>query len=124
MYKRQGLHWFQALAGDAQSIPGLPASLRVADGELGGQAVRYLAVIADANNPFPRARNGEVGLLEGWGLAQAVDEAIEAGMCIRDSSSIMAIPTPPTLAGTTMSLPSSSPMKMPARVQNARKATP
>lgn len=28
---------------------------------------------------LPRARNGEVGLLEGWGLAKAVDEAIEKG---------------------------------------------
>ena len=51
--EKRGLHWFNALAGNAQSIPGLPASLRVADGELAGQAVRYLAVIADANNPLP-----------------------------------------------------------------------
>ena len=78
--EQRGLHWFQALAGAAQPQSGLPASLRVADGELAGQAVRYIAVIADANNPFPRARNGEVGLLEGWGLAQAVDEAgLETG---------------------------------------------
>lgn len=76
--EQRGLHWFNALAGKTQPISGLPASLRVADGELAGQPVRYLAVIADAGNPFPRARNGEVGLLEGWGLAQAVDEAIEA----------------------------------------------
>ncbi|BAN45917.1 malonate decarboxylase gamma subunit [Metapseudomonas resinovorans NBRC 106553] len=48
------------------------------DGELGNRAARFIAVMADAGNPFPRARNGEVGLLEGWGLAKAVDEAIEA----------------------------------------------
>ncbi|MGP9823346.1 biotin-independent malonate decarboxylase subunit gamma [Ectopseudomonas khazarica] len=76
--EQRGLHWFQALSGNARPLAGLPASLRVADGELAGQAVRYLAVVADADNAFPRARNGEVGLLEGWGLAQAVDEAIEA----------------------------------------------
>src|SRR5690606_39689807 len=39
-------------------------------------------------------------------------------------SSTMAMPTPPTLAGTPMALPSSSPMKMPVRVHKARKATP
>ena len=76
--EQRGLNWFQALAGTVQPLTGLPASLRVADGELAGQAVRYLAVVADEQNPFPRARGGEVGLLEGWGLAQAVDDAIEA----------------------------------------------
>ncbi|MGF0337129.1 malonate decarboxylase gamma subunit [Pseudomonas sp. NFPP33] len=76
--EQRGLHWFQALTGAAQPLQGLPASLRVADCELAGQVVRYIAVIADADNPFPRARNGEVGLLEGWGLAQSVDDAIEA----------------------------------------------
>src|SRR3546814_10467080 len=37
---------------------------------------------------FPRARNGEVGLLEGWGLAKAVDDAIDAD---RDASSKRAL---------------------------------
>ena len=76
--EQRGLHWFQALAGTPQAPSGLPASVQVADGELAGQAVRYIAVVPDAANPFPRARSGEVGLLEGWGLAQAVDAAIEA----------------------------------------------
>lgn len=42
--EKRGLHWFNALAGNAQSIPGLPASLRVADGELAGQADRKSVV--------------------------------------------------------------------------------
>ena len=96
--EKRGLHWFNALAGNAQSIPGLPASLRVADGELAGQAVRYLAVIADANNPFPRARSGEVGLLEGWGLAQAVDEAIEADRDQAHKRALIAIVDVPSQA--------------------------
>jgi malonate decarboxylase gamma subunit len=41
--------------------------------------VRFIAVVTDPQNRFPRARNGEVGLLEGWGLAKAVDEAIITG---------------------------------------------
>lgn len=74
----RGLAWFQALAGEQPARAQDGASLRVADAELDGQPLRYLAVIADAQNPFPRACNGEVGLLEGWRLAAAVDEAIEA----------------------------------------------
>lgn len=74
----RGLNWFNALVGGAASVAGLPPSLRVADGELAGQSARFIAVVADPENRFPRARQGEVGLLEGWGLAKAVDEVIEA----------------------------------------------
>lgn len=73
----RGLQWFLALSNGAPEVQGLPASLKVADSELGQQPARFLAVVADPENRFPRARNGEVGLLEGWGLAKAVDEAIE-----------------------------------------------
>lgn len=76
--EQRGRSWFQALTRGATPLEGLPASLLVADGMLGEQPVRYLAVVADGNNPFPRARDGEVGLLEGWGLAKAVDDAIQA----------------------------------------------
>ncbi|KFF45327.1 malonate decarboxylase subunit gamma [Pseudomonas sp. BRG-100] len=75
----RGLQWFNALSAGAAPVEGLPDSLKVADGVLGEQAVRFIAVVTDPNNRFPRARNGEVGLLEGWGLAKAVDEAIERG---------------------------------------------
>ncbi|MDB6144600.1 MAG: malonate decarboxylase subunit gamma [Pseudomonas sp.] len=74
---KRGLTWFSALSAGATEVAGLPPSLKVADGTLGDQPVRFLAVIADADNRFPRARNGEVGLLEGWGLAKAVDKVIE-----------------------------------------------
>ncbi|MGY2267968.1 biotin-independent malonate decarboxylase subunit gamma [Pseudomonas sp. I8001] len=75
----RGLQWFNALSGDAAPVSGLPNSLKVADGVLGDQPVRFIAVVTDPQNRFPRARNGEVGLLEGWGLAKAVDEAINTG---------------------------------------------
>jgi len=75
----RGLQWFNALSAGATPVEGLPDSLKVADGLLGEQPVRFIAVVTDANNRFPRARNGEVGLLEGWGLAKAVDEAIARG---------------------------------------------
>ncbi|AZE86349.1 Malonate decarboxylase gamma subunit [Pseudomonas orientalis] len=75
----RGLEWFNALSAGATPVQGLPDSLKVADGRLNGQLVRFLAVVTDPNNRFPRARNGEVGLLEGWGLSKAVDEAIALG---------------------------------------------
>jgi malonate decarboxylase gamma subunit len=35
-------------------------------------------VVPDANNHYPRAVKGEVGLLEGWTLAKVVNETIDA----------------------------------------------
>ena len=90
----RGLQWFNALSAGAPTVEGLPASLRVADGVLGEQQVRFVAVVTDAQNRFPRARNGEVGLLEGWGLAKAVDEAIARG----DKRPIIAIVDVPSQA--------------------------
>ncbi|MDR0277706.1 MAG: biotin-independent malonate decarboxylase subunit gamma [Paucimonas sp.] len=73
----RGLEWIRALAGGHEAA-GYPASIKVIDGELGNRPARFVAVVPDASNPFPRARNGEVGLLEGWGLAKAIDDTIEA----------------------------------------------
>ena len=74
---QRGLNWFRALGAEASAVVGLPGSLKVADGQLGEVPVRFLAVVADSANRFPRAQQGEVGLLEGWGLAKAIDDAIE-----------------------------------------------
>ena len=90
----RGLQWFNALSAGATPVEGLPDSLKVADGVVGEQAVRFIAVVTDAQNRFPRARNGEVGLLEGWGLAKAVDEAIARG----DKRPIIAIVDVPSQA--------------------------
>ena len=90
----RGLQWFNALSAGATPVAGLPDSLKVADGVLHGQAVRFIAVVTDAHNRFPRARNGEVGLLEGWGLAKAVDDAIERG----DKRPLIAIVAVPSQA--------------------------
>ncbi|WP_437879465.1 biotin-independent malonate decarboxylase subunit gamma [Pseudomonas sp. LRF_L74] len=73
----RGSNWLRALAS-RNTLTDYPASVAVADGEVGNRAARFIAVVPDADNPFPRARNGEVGLLEGWGLAKAVDEVIQA----------------------------------------------
>uniref|UniRef100_UPI0030DC8F65 biotin-independent malonate decarboxylase subunit gamma n=1 Tax=Pseudomonas sp. EL_65y_Pfl2_R95 TaxID=3088698 RepID=UPI0030DC8F65 len=98
MTEQRGRNWFGLLAADAQQVKGFPDSLLVADGSLNGQSVRYLAVVADANNRFPRARNGEVGLLEGWSLAQAIDQTIEQDRERTDKRALIAIVDVPSQA--------------------------
>ncbi|KEA51050.1 malonate decarboxylase subunit gamma [Mangrovibacter sp. MFB070] len=69
--------WLDKLASGAQRMPGLCPSVQVADATLDGQFVRFIAVVPDANNHYPRAARGEVGLLEGWTLAKVVNRTIE-----------------------------------------------
>ncbi|ECC7020953.1 biotin-independent malonate decarboxylase subunit gamma, partial [Salmonella enterica] len=70
--------WLETLAPNAKRLEGLCPSVQAADGELNGEAVRFIAVVPDANNHYPRAAKGEVGLLEGWTLAKVVSETIAA----------------------------------------------
>jgi malonate decarboxylase gamma subunit len=93
-YSLRGLNWFNALSTGAAAVEGLPPSLKVADTVLG----RLLAVVADPDNRFPRARNGEVGLLEGWGLAKAVDDAITADRDKSQKRALIAIVDVPSQA--------------------------
>ena len=74
----RGELWLNILAPNAQRVEGLCPSVQAADGELNGEAVRFVAVVPDANNHFPRAAKGEVGLLEGWTLAKVVSETVAA----------------------------------------------
>lgn len=72
----RGALWLEKLAPQAKRMTGLCPSVQVADAELAGEAVRFIAVVPDANNHFPRAVKGEVGLLEGWTLAKVITETI------------------------------------------------
>ncbi|WP_236187491.1 biotin-independent malonate decarboxylase subunit gamma [Pseudomonas pharyngis] len=93
-YSVRGLNWFNALSAGANAVEGLPPSLKVADGALG----RFIAVVADPQNRFPRACNGEVGLLEGWGLAKSVDDAITADQDKTQKRPLIAIVDVPSQA--------------------------
>jgi malonate decarboxylase gamma subunit len=97
-YSTRGLNWFKALSASAAEVAGLPASVKAADGRLGDESVRFLAVVADPANRFPRAQNGEVGLLEGWGLAKAVDTAIELDQSNEHKRPLIAIIDVPSQA--------------------------
>lgn len=87
----RGRTWLDRLTGGARLLPGYPASVLVADADVAGRSARFIAVVPDPGNPFPRARNGEVGLLEGWQLARAVRQLINAEQDRRDKSAIVAV---------------------------------
>ncbi|NDJ59121.1 biotin-independent malonate decarboxylase subunit gamma [Enterobacteriaceae bacterium 4M9] len=72
----RGATWLAKLAPNAQRMSGLCPSVQVVDGEIGGEPARFIAVVPDANNHYPRAAQGEVGLLEGWTLGKVVSETI------------------------------------------------
>ena len=77
---QRGRLWFEALTGGAGAgavASGL-RSVCVADAPLGGEPARFIAVVPDAQNRFPRARAGEVGIDEGWALALQVRQVIDA----------------------------------------------
>jgi malonate decarboxylase gamma subunit len=78
MTQSRGRTWFDALAGDAVRVDTELGSLLVADPILAGEHMRLLAIVPDPLNRFPRARQGEVGLEEGWGLARQIRDAIAA----------------------------------------------
>jgi malonate decarboxylase gamma subunit len=70
----RGATWLRALANGTPAA-GYGGTVQVVDATLGDRAARYIAVVPDPENRFPRARNGEVGLVEGWQLARAVRDA-------------------------------------------------
>lgn len=73
----RGKVWFDRLTQNFERIESGIESLQIAEGKINNQIVRVFCITADTQNRFPRARNGEVGLLEGWGLAHAVNQLIE-----------------------------------------------
>lgn len=87
----RGAVWLAALTPGGAVLPGYPASVRVVDADLAGQPCRYIAVLPDAANPYPRARTGEVGLIEGWALARAVHEVIDADRAATTKCTIVAV---------------------------------
>lgn len=65
----RGGMWFRRLTGHEGLTADLPATVRAADVFLGGGDARFIAVVPDAGNRFPRARRGEMGLDEAWALS-------------------------------------------------------
>lgn len=70
----RGQRWLRALAG----APSGTAPIWYADAQTGQELARFIAVVPDSDNRFPRARENVVGLEQGWHLARTVREVIAA----------------------------------------------
>jgi malonate decarboxylase gamma subunit len=76
--RSRGRIWFEALVGkEASHLISVPSVL-AADRTLANERVRFLAIVPDPANRFPCARQGQVGLEEGWNLAKQIRDVIEA----------------------------------------------
>ncbi|MGY4857371.1 biotin-independent malonate decarboxylase subunit gamma [Cryobacterium sp. AP23] len=68
-----GRVWFDALAVTRPHSMDLPSSVLVGGTGVDGDRAALIAVVPNPGARFPRARNGEMGLEEGWGFAQAIE---------------------------------------------------
>jgi biotin-independent malonate decarboxylase gamma subunit len=68
----RGRTWFDRLANGGTIVAGFPPSVLAADCAIDGHALRAIAVVPDPNARFPLARNGELGIDEGFSVARAV----------------------------------------------------
>ncbi|WP_250513442.1 biotin-independent malonate decarboxylase subunit gamma [Caballeronia sp. INDeC2] len=72
----RGERWLDALTSPSAQTESGP--VRARDGLLDGERARLFAVVPDPQNRYPRATDNVVGLEQGWLLARAVREAIDA----------------------------------------------
>jgi malonate decarboxylase gamma subunit len=75
----RGALWLQALTGQTGMLAEGATTVRVATASLGFEPATFIAVVPDPHNRFPRARQGEVGLDEGWSIADQVRRVIAEG---------------------------------------------
>ncbi|MFS2220955.1 biotin-independent malonate decarboxylase subunit gamma [Pantoea sp. B65] len=94
----RGERWLSLLSDGGERLSGLCPSVQVADGRLGGQPARFIAVVPDADNHYPRAAHGEVGLLEGWTLAKVISETVAADAAAAEKRAIIAVIDVPSQA--------------------------
>jgi malonate decarboxylase gamma subunit len=93
----RGAMWLRLLTGGAHPAHDW-TTVHACDAILAGRPARYVAVVPDPDNAFPRARNGEVGLVEGWRLASAVREVIALDADADDKRPIVAVIDVPSQA--------------------------
>ena len=72
----RGRRWYNALMENApENTDG--KSILVGDAQWGAETVRAISVVPNALARFPRARQGQMGVEEGWGIARAIWETID-----------------------------------------------
>jgi malonate decarboxylase gamma subunit len=74
----RGRTWFELLTRSPGNLKEGPRTVLAVNAHLGREVARFLAVVPDPDNRFPRARHGEVGLDEGWTLAREVRDTMQA----------------------------------------------
>ncbi|HZA12056.1 biotin-independent malonate decarboxylase subunit beta [Mycobacterium sp.] len=89
----RGRNWITALAGDAKPAPVIGSVLR-AD----APGVTYLAVVPDQENPFYRARQGQIGVTECAALARTVRDITVADENADQRRAIVAVVDLPSQA--------------------------
>ena len=91
----RGARWLADLTDKAPIHAGYSDALLVAHAPLdkngNGKPALYISVIPDPDNRFPRVRNGEVGLVEGWEIARAVQQQIHADRDNSEKTPIIAV---------------------------------
>ncbi|AUI71555.1 biotin-independent malonate decarboxylase subunit beta [Companilactobacillus alimentarius] len=69
--KSRGRVWFEAITGIKNATSSVSTVLHAQkDGK------EYVAIVPDAENDFPRVRNGEVGLQEGFAVASIINKVV------------------------------------------------
>ncbi len=95
---QRGRKWFNALTESGLPVGNLSASVLAKDAKIGKYNSRVISIVPDENNPFPRARLGEVGLLEGWYVAKTVREVVDNDKAKEVKTPIIAIVDVPSQA--------------------------
>jgi malonate decarboxylase beta subunit len=73
----RGRRWYNALMENAaEYAPG--KSLLVGDAQWGSETIRAITVVPNPLARFPCARQGQMGVEEGWGIARAIWAAIDS----------------------------------------------
>lgn len=89
----RGRTWLTALTSGRTADSVIPSVLRVLT-----DTALYLAVVPDPDNPYHRAREGQVGLTESLALAQAVRALIDADRTAEIKRAIVAVVDLPSQA--------------------------
>jgi malonate decarboxylase beta subunit len=88
----RGRAWLSALAA-TEPVAVIPSVIRADTPD-----ATYLAVVPDPQNPFHRARNGEVGLTESLALAATIDDVVTADAKAETKRAIVAVVDLPSQA--------------------------
>jgi hypothetical protein len=73
----RGRRWYNSLTNSAvENAEG--ESVFVGDAQWGTETIRAIGVGPNPLARFPRARQGQMGVEEGWGIARAIWEAIDS----------------------------------------------